>query len=72
MEFEKLGSVLRGLPQDRARSSMSIPTIEKHKEYVGYTEHCVKLARQTNDRKSRKILREMAAEWLRLVAAADH
>jgi hypothetical protein len=72
MEFEKLDSVLRGLPQDRARSSMSIPTIEKREEYVGYAEHCVKLARQTNDWESRKILREMAAEWLRLVDAADH
>jgi hypothetical protein len=72
MEFEKLDNVLRGLPQDRARSSMAIPTIEKREEYVGYAEHCVKLARQTNDWESRKILREMAAEWLRLVDAADH
>ena len=46
---------------------MATPTIEKREEYVGYAEHCVKLARQTNDRESRRILREMAAEWLRLV-----
>ena len=45
---------------------MAIPTIEKREEYVGYAEHCVKLARQTNDLESRGILREMAAEWLRL------
>jgi hypothetical protein len=51
---------------------MATPTIEKREEYVGYAEHCVKLARQTNDRESRRILREMAAEWLRLVDAADH
>jgi len=47
-------------------------TIEKREEYVSCAEYCVKLARQTNDRESRAILREMAAEWLRLVDAADH
>jgi hypothetical protein len=44
---------------------MAIPTIEKREEYIGYAELCVKLARQTNDQESRRILREMAAEWLR-------
>jgi hypothetical protein len=33
---------------------MAIPTIEEREEYVGYAEHCVKLARQTNDQKSRR------------------
>jgi hypothetical protein len=51
---------------------MAIPTIEKREEYIGYAEHCVNLARQTNDRESRRILREMAAEWLRLVDKADN
>jgi hypothetical protein len=51
---------------------MAIPTIEKREEYVSYAEYCVKLARQTNDRDTRVMLREMAAEWLRLVDAADH
>ncbi len=51
---------------------MAIPTIEKREEYVGYAEHCVKLARQTSDPESRRILREMAAEWLRLVDKADN
>ena len=51
---------------------MAIPTIEKREEYVSYAEHSVKLARQTNDQESRRILREMAAEWLRLVDTADH
>jgi hypothetical protein len=55
-----------------SESFMAIPTIEKREEYVSYAEHCVKLARQTNDPESRGILREMAAEWLRLVDAADH
>jgi hypothetical protein len=51
---------------------MAIPTIEKRQEYVSCAEHCVKMARQTNDRELRSILREMAAEWLRLVDTADH
>jgi hypothetical protein len=51
---------------------MVIPTIEKREEYVGYAEHCVKLARQTNDPETRRVLREMAAEWLRLVNKADY
>ncbi len=51
---------------------MAIPTIEKREEYVGYAEHCVRLARQINDSESRRILREMGAEWLRLVDKADH
>lgn len=51
---------------------MAIPTIEKREEYVGYAEHCVKLARRTSDPESRSILREMAAEWLKLVDKADH
>ena len=51
---------------------MAIPTIEKREEYVGYAEHCVKLATQTSDPESRRILREMAAEWLRLVDKADN
>ena len=51
---------------------MAIPTIEKREEYVSYAEHCVKLAKQTNNQESRRILREMAAEWLRLVDTAEH
>jgi hypothetical protein len=51
---------------------MAIPTIEKREEYVSYAEHCVTLAKQTSDRESRRILREMAAEWLRLIDKADH
>lgn len=50
---------------------MAITTIEKREEYVGYAEHCVKLAKQISDPESRRILREMAAEWLRLVDAAE-
>jgi hypothetical protein len=41
-------------------------TINKREQYVEYTEHCLKLAKLTPDPESRLILREMAAEWLRL------
>jgi hypothetical protein len=51
---------------------MAILTVEKREEYICYAEYCVKLARQTDDPESRSVLREMAAEWLRLVDAADH
>jgi hypothetical protein len=45
---------------------MAVLTIEKREEYVGYAEYCVKLARQTDDWETRVILREMAAEWLKI------
>ena len=48
---------------------MAIPQTDKHKEYVGYAEHCLKTATVITDRKSRAILREMAAEWLKLADA---
>jgi hypothetical protein len=51
---------------------MAILTIEKREEYVGYAEYCVKLTKQTRDWETRLILREMAAEWLRLADGADH
>jgi len=51
---------------------MAVLTIEKREEYVGYAEYCVILARQTDDWEARVMLREMAAEWLRLVDAAEH
>ena len=34
--------------------------------YEAYARHCLTLASQTADRSSRLILREMAAEWLKL------
>jgi hypothetical protein len=65
-----LSSLSRRLRAIEKGSSMAM-TIEKREEYVSYAEYCVKLARQANDPESRAILREMAAEWLRLVDAAD-
>ncbi|CAN5351771.1 hypothetical protein BH11PSE4_BH11PSE4_21050 [soil metagenome] len=34
--------------------------------YETYAKHCLTLAAQTPDRASRLLLREMAAEWLKL------
>jgi hypothetical protein len=45
---------------------MKTLTIDKCEEYIGYAEHCLKLAKDNADRELRSILREMAAEWLRL------
>jgi hypothetical protein len=39
---------------------------EKREQYVDYATHCLQLAKVTTDRESRAILREMAAEWLKL------
>lgn len=38
--------------------------------YESYAQHCLKLASQVPDRDSRLILREMAAEWLKLALPA--
>ena len=39
--------------------------------YESYAQHCLTLAAQTVDRESRLILREMAAEWLKLALSGD-
>jgi hypothetical protein len=50
---------------------MAIPKSDKHKEYVLYAEHCLKMAKIAPDQKSRIIQREMAAEWLKLAEAVS-
>jgi hypothetical protein len=42
---------------------------KRERDYIRYAEHCVKAARLVPDRKSRLILREMAAEWTKLANA---
>jgi len=37
--------------------------------YVGYATHCLQLPKVATDRKSRAVLKEMAAEWLKLADA---
>jgi hypothetical protein len=44
-------------------------SIDLRVRYVGYATHCLELAKTTTDQKSRNILREMAAEWLKLAEA---
>jgi hypothetical protein len=41
-------------------------TANKQIEYTRYAEHCLALVKISPDHESRIILREMAAEWLRL------
>jgi hypothetical protein len=51
------------------REIMAISKNDKHKEYIQYAEHCVKMASIAPDRESRVIHREMAAEWMKLADA---
>jgi hypothetical protein len=37
--------------------------------YVGYATHCLQLAKVATDQESRALLKEMAAEWLKLAEA---
>jgi hypothetical protein len=45
---------------------MAERSIEDRERYVGYANHCLQLAKAATDQESRTILREMAAEWLKL------
>jgi hypothetical protein len=45
---------------------MAERSIEDRERYVGYATHCLQLAKLATDQESRTILKEMAAEWLKL------
>jgi hypothetical protein len=45
---------------------------DKHKEYARYANHCLEMTTMATDQDSRAVLREMAAEWLRLADAVLH
>lgn len=45
---------------------MADRSIETRERYVAYATHCLQLAKVSADRQSRAVLREMAAEWLKL------
>jgi hypothetical protein len=49
---------------------MTVPN--NHKDYARYAEHCLKIVTAITDQESRRIQREMAAEWLRLADAIRH
>jgi hypothetical protein len=44
-------------------------SIDERERYVGFATHCLQLAKVPAVRESRTILREMAAEWLKLAEA---
>lgn len=49
---------------------MPTPKTNQHKEYARYAAHCLGIVGAARDQASRSVLREMAAEWLRLAELA--
>jgi hypothetical protein len=49
---------------------MAERSIDKREQYVDFATHCLQLAKVTTDRGSCAVLKEMAAEWLKLAEAA--
>ena len=45
---------------------MAVQKTDKRDQYIRYAEHCLEMARTAPDQESRRIQREMAAEWLKL------
>jgi predicted RNase H-like HicB family nuclease len=45
-------------------------SIDKRPQYVAFATHCPQLTKVASDRQSRTVLRDMAAEWLKLAEAA--
>jgi hypothetical protein len=45
---------------------MAERSIEDRERYVGYANHCLQLAKVATDQESRAVLKEMAAEWLKV------
>jgi hypothetical protein len=50
---------------------MADQSIDKREQYVDYATYCLQLAKVTTDQESRAILKEMAAEWLKLAEVAS-
>ena len=46
-------------------------TFEQRERYVGFATYCLQLAKVATDQQSRAILKEMAAEWLKLAEKPD-
>jgi hypothetical protein len=47
-------------------TTMADRSIDKREQYVAFATHCLQLAKASADRQSRAVLKEMAAEWLKL------
>ena len=45
---------------------MAERSIDDRERYVGYATDCLQLAKVATDQESRAVLKEMAAEWLKL------
>jgi len=45
---------------------VTAPKNDKFKDYTRYAEYCLNMVTATTDQESRRIQREMAAEWMRL------
>jgi hypothetical protein len=49
---------------------MADRSIDKREQYVAFATHCLQLAKVAADPQSRAVLKEMAAEWLKLPEVA--
>jgi DNA primase len=49
-----------------------IPENDNYEDYERYAEYCLNMVAEITDQETRRILREMAAEWLRLADAIRH
>ena len=43
-----------------------IPENDNYEDYERYAEYCLNMVAEITDQETRRILREMAAEWLKL------
>jgi hypothetical protein len=54
-------------------SNVTISHVDDADEYIDYAKRCLKMADRLTERESRLILREMAAEWIKLAGhAVEH
>ena len=51
--------------------SMPVSKRLRHDDYVRYANHCLEMVRIAETQEDRSLLREMAAEWLRLADELD-
>jgi hypothetical protein len=59
-------------PPQLAERVMAVPRNDKHKDYVRYAEHCLKMVPAAADQEYQAVQREMAVAWLKLADAALH
>jgi hypothetical protein len=70
IDFEiRLAQALAARKAKGCETVMADRSIDDRERYVGYATHCLQLAKVTTDQVSRALLKEMAAEWLKLAEA---